>query len=65
MRPARCSPLPSANDLAEAVRVLRTHGFRAVPVVDGRLLVGMVVDRDLLALFASASSKLHQRFTNE
>ncbi len=33
--------------LAEAAEVMRTHGIRHLPVLQGRQLVGVVSDRDL------------------
>lgn len=41
-----------AADVAEAARSMLDHGVRALPVVDGRRVVGIVTRRDLLRVVA-------------
>lgn len=41
--------------LPELVQVLRRHGFRHVPILDGGTLVGIVSDRDLKQSMTSAA----------
>lgn len=43
-------------DVMDAVRVLLTSGFRALPVVENNSLVGIISDTDLLALADSGES---------
>lgn len=38
------------TSLAEALKLMEEHGFRHLPVVDGKKLVGLVSERELRAL---------------
>lgn len=38
------------TSLAEALKIMEDHGFRHLPVVDGKKLIGLVSERELRAL---------------
>jgi acetoin utilization protein AcuB len=43
--------IESGRELREAARLMLDHGFGALPVVDGDLLVGIITETDLLRAF--------------
>jgi acetoin utilization protein AcuB len=45
----------SGTHLPELLRLLRRHGFRHVPIVDGEAVVGIVSDRDIKQSMTSAA----------
>ncbi len=54
------NPITVSSDFSilEAQRLLRTHGFRRLPVVDKGVLVGIVTDRDLKDAAPSKATSL-------
>lgn len=48
----------SKTPVMEAMHILREHGFRRLPVVDGGKLVGIVTDRDLKEATPSKATTL-------
>jgi acetoin utilization protein AcuB len=54
------NPITVTSDftILEAQRLLRSHGFRRLPVVDKGVLVGMVTDRDLKDAAPSKATSL-------
>lgn len=51
----------SENSVPEAARLMRQHGFRRLPVVDGTRLIGIVTDRDLKEAMPSDATSLSIR----
>jgi len=50
--------ITSSTTVAEASEIMRTHGFRRLPVVDNGRLVGIVTDRDLREVQPSPATTL-------
>lgn len=47
-----CTTMPKTGTIRDAARILGSHSFHALPVVDGEKLVGMVTSTDLIKFLA-------------
>jgi len=50
--------IPSKTSIADAKRIMKAHGFRRLPVVDKRKLVGMVTEHKLESVSPSKATSL-------